>query len=446
LSQADVKANLLRQIMHYPDFDQVLSRLMIPVRHDESSLHIADWNGSISRIDGDLIIKSACGQYQGSLKKIISTMFVRGVILIAFSDTNRQIYPAVNPADSLEISHIVGIGLDANALLGEMEYALRHFTNYSAPETNIINTDLKPLNDADAIKIVIIGCVHALPLMLKRLLNSYNKIDVSIIDDLNREEHIDQMVYLRRRIGEMDGASDRITTEIRRWSFSDMDFLRGVVKGADKIIISRPAHVTKRPHAIISNVLSHLLTILDEIDEKPYIFPVVDTRNQASMLQKELYKFDIEHEVHVVVPDEFYGTYVAHTSFGMFAAQNEEIYNSQRLLRYVINDLMEDSDGDIDLFDIDAMEVTNELPDSLQVLFDSLLEQQCILIGYRLNGKFERTDGIHETIFKAFPREDNFRCLRQTHLVLNPFGSAMLEETWLHRRSEIAELIVLRMN
>ncbi|OIP99758.1 MAG: hypothetical protein AUK35_05980 [Zetaproteobacteria bacterium CG2_30_46_52] len=68
----------------------------------------------------------------------------------------------------------------------------------------------------------------------------------------------------------------------------------------------------------------------------------------------------------------------------------------------------------------------------------------CLLIGYRLRHSFERSDSVYEMIYRAFPRENNFRCLRQMHLVINPMGSALLENTWLEHRDDIVELIVIR--
>lgn len=444
LSQTDIKANLFRQLMHYPDFDQVISRLMIPVRHDESSLQVIDWSGKVSQ-EGDVYyIESGCGKYKSELHRFVQTLFLRGVILVSFSDEDLHIYTTIQPNASFEVYRLIGIALDANTLQGEVEYTLRHIDEIENPALDEYEAlGLKPLANVKTLKIVIIGHLKALPLILKRLLASYDKLDVTIVDDLNREEHLDTLVYLRRRIGEMEGASERIDTKVLRWSFSDMDYLRDVVKGADRILLSRPAHIKRRPHAIVSSVLSHLFTILDELDEKPYIFPVVDSRDQAEVLQKELNKFDVEHEVHVVVPNEFYGTYVAHTSFGMFTAKSESVYNSQRTLRYVINDLLADNNK-MDIFDLDALTVTEPLPADLSSLFGSLLKQKCLLIGYRLKSSFERTDSVYEAVFKAFPRENNFRCLRQMHLVINPIGSTVLEKTWKTRRNDIVELVVIR--
>jgi len=444
LSQVDIKANLFRQLMHYPDFDQVISRLMIPVRHDESSLQVVDWSGKVYEKNDVYYIESLCGKHKSKLHKFIRALFLRGVILVSFSDKDLNIYTTIQPSASFEIAHLVGIALDANTLQGEVEYTLRHIDDIVKPTLEVYQTTgLKALVNATTLKVVIIGHLKALPLILKRLLASYDKLEVTIVDDLNREEHLDTLVYLRRRISEMQGASERIDIKILRWSFADMDYLREIVKGADRIILSRPAHIKKRPHAIVSSVLSHLFTILDELGEKPYIFPVVDSRDQAEVLQKELNRFDVEHEVHVVVPNEFYGTYVAHTSFGMFMAKSESVYNSQRALRYVINDLLADNNK-MDIFDLDALTVTQALPADLSVLYNRLLAEKCLLVGYRLKSSFERTDSVYEAIFKAFPRENNFRCLRQMHLVINPIGSTVLEKTWETRRDDIVELIVIR--
>ncbi len=443
LSQADIKADLMKEILHYPDFDQVLSRLMIPVRHDESSLQVVDWHGFIRKEAGELVLEDADKGLRCPLKKALGILFARGVVLVAFADESLKIHPSPTAEEGLEITRIVGIALDPNTLAGEMEYVLRHGPDTPVPSAPTVK--VRPSDRLTSLKIVIIGHVTALPLVLKRLLNEYDSIDLTLIDDLSDSEQKDQLDYLQRRIAELPGAAEKIHCDIRRWNFLDMEALRQTVTGANRIILSRPAHIRHKPHAIVASVLSHLFTIVSDFDEKPFIYPVVDNRDQAHTLQKELGRFEFDHEIHITVPNEFYGTYVAHTSFGMFSSSNEAIYNSQRVLRYVISDLMSAEEGK-DIFDIDAVKINTPLPQDIHELFLSLLEQNYLLIGYRLKSSFERTESTYDLLFRMFPREENYDCLRQLLLVVNPNSSAVLSRVWQQRLDEVVELIVIRIN
>jgi len=73
---------------------------------------------------------------------------------------------------------------------------------------------------------VITGWVGSLPLLLKLLLKDFERIDVRIIDDVTPQEQADNMDYLRRRLGEVDTALGRVTFDVIRWDFTNMNRLR----------------------------------------------------------------------------------------------------------------------------------------------------------------------------------------------------------------------------
>ncbi|KON46990.1 hypothetical protein [Mariprofundus ferrooxydans] len=168
----------------------------------------------------------------------------------------------------------------------------------------------------------------------------------------------------------------------------------------------------------------------------------MENREQARLLQQELERFDFPMEIHVTVPDEFYGTYLAHTSFHMYASENEGSYELQRVLRHIIDDMMGDV-GDSDEMNLLALEVKQELPEDAEALFATLLNQGYVWIGYRLQESFIWSDPVQDAIRKIFPREEDFSCLRQFQIILNPFGNPVSRHSWTQYRQEVVELIVI---
>jgi len=444
-SQADVRANLFRQILHYRDFDQVISRLMVPPRADESVLNAVEWHGELIIEDGVSYLQNSDGTRKVKLDCLIKSLFGRGVILVAAASSDMQVQSVMGPKKSMQVSTLIGISLDSNTLFGEIEYVMGNMALFSSADVKPVITELMPLEMIRDIHIVVFGWIGAMPLMLKRLLQSYDHITVTVIDDLSGQECDEQQAYLKRRIQELPGAIERISFKLVSWDFTDMDSIRDYISGVDRIIVSRPLHIKKKPHAIVASVLSDLMSVLNEIDEHPMIFPVVDTREQALMLQRQMEKFSVDREVHLVVPNEFYGTYVAHTSYHMFVSQSKAVYEMHRALRYVINDLMSDDMGEReDLFSLDALRVDSPMPDSAQSLFNGLLEQGYLWIGYRLKGGVDFSGTDNSLLYKAFPREMDYRCLRQKSIVINPYCLPVAVKLWEESREDIEELIVIR--
>ncbi len=444
-SQADVRANIFRNILVYRDFDQVMERLMIPERTEESSLQVAEWGGVLESSDGVLTLSLPDQAQKMNLITLASRLLLRGVILVALVDEKGSVYP-LSDLDALDIPMVVpsllGIAMNANALHAETFYTIKQLHALQAPKNNLDTTGIKPLLHGKSLNLLITGWIGSLPLLLQRLLDEFDMVYVTLIDDLTQEEMESQMAYLQRRCAETPGASERIQAEVVRWNFTDMNFLRPYVQKAERILLSRPLRAKAQGYAGISTVLSHLVTIVHEQDGNPDIFPVMDDREQARLLQQELERFDFPWEIHVTVPDEFYGTYLAHTSFHMYASENEGSYELQRVLRHSIDDLMGDV-GESDNMNLFALHVGQVLPENAENLFASLLAQGYVWIGYRLKDSFIWSDPVQDTIRRIFPREEDFSCLRQFQIVLNPFGNPVSRQSWLQHRDSIVELIVI---
>jgi len=447
-SQADVRANLFRNILVYRDFDQVMERLMIPERTEESSLQVAEWGGRLERVDGAIHLALPDQSSSMEISALASFLLLRGVTLLALVDNNGQSHPLYKldrVSLPMDIPSMLGVAINANALNAEIFYTIKHLHQLSLPAMLPGIAGLSPASHGKTLNLLVTGWVGSLPLLLQRLLAEYDQIKMTLIDDLTADEVASQLAYLRRRCDETPGANERIRVEIISWNFSDMNFLRPYVTGIDRILLSRPQHMTVQAYASIATVLSHLVTIIKEQDGHPDIFPVMESREQARLLQQELERFDFPMEIHVTVPDEFYGTYLAHTSFHMYASESEGSYELQRTLRHTIDDIMGDV-GDTDEMDLIALEVNQELPENAEILFASLLQQGYVWIGYRLKQNFIWTDPVQNTIRILFPREEDFSCLRQYQIIINPFGNPVSRHSWTKYRQEIVELIVIGQN
>jgi len=445
LSQADVRANLFRNILVYKDFDQVMERLMIPERTEDSSLQISEWGGTLQREGDEITLSLPDGSKSMPLNTLAPRLLLRGVTLLALTCDDGHSHPLYK-LDSLKlpmkIPSILGLSIGANALQSETVFAIRRMQ--STPPTTVVRQPLglEKVQSKEELNLVITGWVGSLPLLLQRLLDDFKTIHVTLIDDMTAQECEDQLSYLRRRFEETPGANDRIQVEMVRWNFANMNFLRPYVKHADKILLSRSPHLKAHAYASIATVLSHLVTIVKEQGHNPDIFPILENREQALLLQQELERFKLPLEIHVTVPNSFYGTYVAHTSYHMYSSENTEAYELQRTLRHTIDDLMGDV-GDADDMDIITLSVTTPLPEDAEMLFSQLLEEGYVWIGYRLKEGFTWNDPLQNAIRRLFPREEDYSCLRQHQIIINPFGNPVSRYSWTEYRESIAELILI---
>ncbi|MES0372104.1 MAG: hypothetical protein ABUK11_07465 [Mariprofundaceae bacterium] len=445
LSQADFRANMFKNIMIYNDFDQVMTRLMIPERTEESSLQIAEWSCELQLIDGEVMISTPDGKFQAPLLEASVQLVTRGVIILSVVDEaglGHPLYSLKSFDYPMKITAIMGIALDQNALCDEMRYMIRHAGDNERVDCGSgLLENLHRKEKPKELNLLIMGWVGSLPLLLKRLLDEYETLNIRMIDDLTDEECTDQLSYLKRRIGS-DAEEGRVNISIKRWGFADMNPLKEYSEGMDKIILSRPLHFESGSYAVITTVLSHLITIVKEAGSSPEIFPVLDDRREARLLQEELDRFDIPAEVDIIVPNEFYGAYVAHTSYHMYTSETPEVYEMQRTLRHAIDDLMGDV-GQHDTMDLVTLEFDAELPSDPCQLYGMLLDRGYIWIGYRLKQPFVWSDPLQNMIRYVFPRQEDFSCLRQHKLIINPYGNPVTRRSWIDRREDIAELIVI---
>jgi hypothetical protein len=169
---------------------------------------------------------------------------------------------------------------------------------------------------------------------------------------------------------------------------------------------------------------------------------MLDNREQAGLLQKELSHYELPTEVHVTVPNEFYGVFVAHTSFHMYAVEKEEDYQSKRAFRHALSKLMSDSGEDADM-GLKILKVSEPLPEDPMVLFYSLRAAGYVWLGYTMNSAYKKEDRIGRTIDSLFPRQTEFTCHRQNQIVINPNGNPYSQRAWMDRRDEVIELITL---
>ena len=442
ISEPDMRANLIRNVLLYQDVDQVLSRLMIPEREDESGMHVVEWKGCIAQRSGEWFFIDNAQAIR--VTEMMRRCFERGVVLIAVADIDLQVHPLTALNSDVRVTSVLGVAVDHATLYGEFEYCLNmdNVERPAVPDAGSVPTLLPRRRN---LRLLAVGWVGALPLMLKRLLGSFETIHVTLLDDMSKEEHLDTRDYVQGRISDMEGAEQRISVDIRRWDFSRMESLREHVRSADKVIVSRPAHVVKKPHAMVASVLSHTFSLAEEEGCRPEMFAIVDTRNQARMLQKELDRFQLDMDVNVVVPMEFYGTYAAHTSYLMYTSSSPEVYDMHRSLRYLLDSLMR---GELDAgvsMALDVLPCPEHATDmDAANLFSALLQQGLIWIGFRVDTAIVADVLKPNMVMRLFPRRHEFQCLRQLEIMINPLGNPQSLAVWNHQQAHIVELIVIR--
>ncbi|MDQ6966624.1 MAG: ion transporter, partial [Mariprofundaceae bacterium] len=229
MSHAEVGANMMRNILVYQDFDQVLERLMIPGRTEESALQISEWVGEFTIQNGRAVLGNPKNDRKIDVYTLAYCLLTRGITLIALCDENGHAVPlySLTGHPSFTTASVLALAIHPRDIHGEMTYMFsRKGSETSAVDSADTHTPLRvreltrSIKRNTTLKLVITGWVGALPLLLKMLLRDYEHIEVRIIDDITRDEHIDRIVYLRRRIGEMDGAPGRISLDFVRWDFT----------------------------------------------------------------------------------------------------------------------------------------------------------------------------------------------------------------------------------
>jgi len=456
MSEADFRATALCNVLRYSDFDQVLQRLMIPELMDESSTHLVNWDAELKRNEANAWqLFTPDGKYSADILAVQAQLFERGVILFALISEDWETLPIYHLNDqyveSLQVQALIGIAVSDAAIYDETIYCIRQPTANVADELS--DEEALCLDDLDTLglslqepeakmRLLVMGWVGSLPLLLKRLLRFYHELELVIFDDLTAEQSKNEQDYLERRLAEEPGLEDLVTIHIEAWNFNDMERLRSHIVNCNHVILSRPKGMTESAYAMITTVLSHITTICRDEDVQPQIFPLLDNREQAGLLQKELCQYDLPTEIHVTVPNEFYGVFVAHTSFHMYAVEEGDDYQSKRAFRHMLDKLMSDSGEDADM-GLKILTVSSPLPEDPMHLFNSLREAGLIWIGYTMNSDYKIQDAVGQTIDNFFPRQTAFTCQRQNQIVINPNGNPYSQRAWSEARDKIVELITL---
>ncbi|MBN4061444.1 hypothetical protein JYT58_00865, partial [bacterium AH-315-G11] len=449
LSEADFRATALCNILRYSDFDQVMQRLMIPELMGESSTHLVSWTGKIQRDENHAWqLFTPDGKYSADVLTVQAQLFERGVTLFSFVSEDWEIIPIYaleeQYVESLKIQALIGVAISDAAIYDEAMYCIRE---PKAPQVMETLDDLDALGltlveAEDKMQLLVMGWVGSLPLLLKRLLRFYHELDLIIFDDLTREQADEEQAYLERRLAEEPGLVDLVTIRIEPWKFNDMERLREDIVKSNHVILSRPKAMDHSAYAIITTVLSHIVTICKDEGVQPEIFPLMDNREQAGLLQKELSHYELPTEVHVTVPNEFYGVFVAHTSFHMYAVERDEDYEAKRALRHMLTKLMSDSGEDSDM-GLKILKVSDPLPEDPMALFYTLREAGYIWLGYTMDTRYQQDEPAWKGIDVLFPRQTTFTCHRQNQIIINPNGSPYSQRTWMTSREHVVELITI---
>jgi len=90
--------------------------------------------------------------------------------------------------------------------------------------------------------------------------------------------------------------------------------------------------------------------------------------------------------------------------------------------------------------------VNEPLPEDAEALAAWLLGHGYVWIGFRLRHSFIWSDPLQDRIRTLFPREEDFSCLRQFQIIINPFGNPVSRHSWMEYREDIVELIVIGQN
>ena len=449
LSEADFRATALCNILRYSDFDQVMQRLMIPELMGESSAHLVNWQSKIQRDENHAWqLFTPDGKHSADALTVQAQLFERGVTFFAFVSEDWEIIPIYALEDqyveSLKVQGLIGVAISDTAIYDETMYCIRES---KAPEVTETLDDLDGLGitlveSEDRMQLLVMGWVGSLPLLLKRLLRFYHELDLVIFDDLTKEQADEQQAYLERRLAEEPGLVDLVSIKIEPWKFNDMERLREGIAKSNHVILSRPKEMDHSAYAIITTVLSHIITMCKDEGVQPKIFPLMDNREQAGLLQKELSHYELPSEVHVTVPNEFYGVFVAHTSFHMYAVEREEDYEAKRAFRHVLTKLMSDSGEDSDM-GLKILKVSEPLPEDPMALFYTLREAGYIWLGYTMDAIYKQDVSFGKGIDVLFPRQTTFTCHRQNQIMINPNGSPYLQRAWMTNREHVVELITI---
>jgi len=449
ISETDFRTTALCNILRYSDFDQVFQRLMIPELPDDSNMHLIEWEGELSQSDGCWLLSSPDNTAAVAISELAVHLFERGVTLLGCVMEDRSIQPIYKLDDlyveSAQVSGLVGIAISEHEFLDEMLYCMHKSEQQPKLEPvtlEPVDCGMELMETEDKLQLLITGWVGSLPLLLKRLMRFYHELDLIILDDIPEAEVEDQKRYIERRIAEEPGMDELVSIRVERWNFADMEHLRPYIIKANHIILSRPMHMKDDAYALISTTLSSIVTIAYDESVSPQVFPVLENREQAHLLQEEMAEFELPLEVHVTVPNEFYGSYVSHATFNMYSANGADDYKLKRTLRESLDKLMVDTGDGADM-GLKIFCVNEALPEDANALFHTMLSAGYIWIGYTMKEPFVWKNPLQKTIQTLFPRKQSYSCERQNKIIINPMANPISRRSWLEARDDIVELITI---
>ncbi|MDX8396195.1 MAG: hypothetical protein R8K22_07270 [Mariprofundaceae bacterium] len=449
ISETEFRTTTLCNILRYSDFDHVFQRLMIPELSDDSGMLLVEWDADLRLHQGEWMISTPDGTDEASTNQISSFLFQRGVILIGVILDDTTMMP-IYKLDELEgssarISMLLGISVNEGVFRSAMLYAIHEKDSLPASDTILEEPDdigLKLQEPEDKMRLLIAGSVGSLPLLLKQLLRFYQELELIILDNLSPEEIISEEEYIKRRVAEEPGLDELMTITVKAWNFVDMEYLRQYVVEANHIILCPPRNLDETTFSLASTVLSSIVSIAEDEQITPQIFPVMENITQAGLLQNELGGIDLSVDIHVTVLNELYGAYVSHTTYNMHSAKNPEDYKIKQALRKSLKKFMTDT-GESSEMGLKIFAIHQPLPSDATELFQLLYEAGYIWIGYTMRHAYHWKDPISASIQAVFPRNQKHVSERQNHIIINPFGSPISSHSWLDCKDDIVELITI---
>ena len=458
-SRSEFRASLISNVMHYSDFDQVITRLMIPDRDGESSLLAVNWCGQVIDTPNGKALTSDSAPNGVPIRELAIELFAHGITLVGFNPLGENHLVPIYALDALkapfEVQAVLGIALSENYLFGKLRFTIEALhksrNSVSDPLSSLPSLVWRHEQRSEDLHILIIGHVGTEALIIKNLLQRHKRLRAVFMDSFGGEAEAKEFEgYIERRLRESgQDLPRRVDLKIIDWDFLNMSRLKNALQNTDYVFVahsrSRQWGESENEDTIIS-VLSHLTTCVLQSSCHPTIFSIVEKRQHARLLQEELREHPLPFEIHVAVPNEVFGTYIAHTSYHMFVSADDCSYQAKRALRHAIDDLVADHPDSQDRLELSVIKVGDiQLPDSPKALFASLLDQGYLWIGYRMNQPFVFSSASYRLISRLFPMQHDHACLRQHEIVINPFGSPVSARSWFQKKESIEELIVLHL-
>ncbi|MDQ6991882.1 MAG: hypothetical protein Q9M31_00265 [Mariprofundus sp.] len=449
LSETEFRTTALCNILRYSDFDHVFQRLMIPELPDDSGMLMIEWIALLQKEHGEWFLSTPDTTAKAAIKRMAPVLFQRGVILVSVildDSTALPIYKLDElEEESLQISMLLGISVNEALFYGELTNAIQRestlpLLNSMDQEPSDIGLEIQ--EPEYKMKLLIIGSVGSLPLLLKQLLRFYQELELIVLDNLSSDEIDSEKKYIKRRVAEEPGLDELITITVKSWNFADMEFLRKYIIRANHIILCPPHHLDDLTFSLVTTILSSIVTITEDEQVSPQIFPVLQTINQASLLQQELSGIQLSVEIHVTVLNELYGAFVSHSIYNMHSARTTADYKIKQTMRESLKKLMTDT-GESAEMGLKIFSITQPLPDDAIELFHLLQASGYIWIGYTLNHPYNGSESVNQVLQYLLPRRLDHQSDRQNHIIINPFSSPISSHCWQTNKNDIIELITI---